>query len=54
MVAEQDQGVQPAGAVGHVAGRAGGLHGLVLLSHHVEAVAGRKDLYGITEAMGAG
>ena len=39
---------------GHVADRAGGLHDLVLLSHHVEAVAGRKDLYGITEAMGAG
>ncbi|MFT3811809.1 MAG: GNAT family N-acetyltransferase [Acidovorax sp.] len=36
----------------HVADRAGGLHDLVLLSHHVDAVAARKDVYGLAEALG--
>ncbi|MFT4195549.1 GNAT family N-acetyltransferase [Ottowia sp.] len=51
----EDMGFKPEALMAaHVADRAGKFHDLVLLSHHVDAVAGRKDLYGITEAMGAG
>ncbi|MFT4241824.1 MAG: GNAT family N-acetyltransferase [Acidovorax sp.] len=37
----------------HVADRAGRLHDLVLLSHHVDAVSARKDAFGLTEALGS-
>jgi RimJ/RimL family protein N-acetyltransferase len=35
----------------HVAGRDGTLHDLVLLSHDVEAVQARNDLYGMSDAL---
>jgi RimJ/RimL family protein N-acetyltransferase len=37
----------------HVADRDGKLHDLVLLSHDVDAVAARQDLYGVSGALGA-
>lgn len=37
---------------GHVADRQGRLHDLVLLSHHVDAVSARKDVYGLADALG--
>ncbi len=36
----------------HVADRAGGLHDLVLLSHDVDAVAARNEVYGLRDALG--
>lgn len=35
---------------GHVLDRQGGMHDLVILSHDVEAVAARRDLYGLGAA----
>ena len=36
----------------HVADRSGKLHDLVLLSHDVDAVAARNELYGLDKALG--